>query len=43
MGRQKSRIAIEMMFKIIGGVMLVTGVIFLRYRSAAVSRHKKKG
>jgi hypothetical protein len=31
-----------MMLKLIGGVVLLAGVIYLRYRSAAVSRREKR-
>ena len=31
-----------MMFKLIGGVVLLAGVIYLRYRSRAVARREKK-
>jgi hypothetical protein len=31
-----------MMFKVIGGAVLLAGVIYLRYRSAAVSRREKR-
>jgi hypothetical protein len=31
-----------MMLKIIGGALLLAGIIFLRYRSAAVSRREKR-
>ena len=42
MTSETSRIFHRMMLKIIGGVLLLAGIIYLRYRSGAVSRREKR-